>query len=552
MRSALGIQRIAGTKLSQVMQCTPSDIHKLQTHVRKWGMPNFSSYSLLLRALTHPSISNWAERAQSLPRHSLSPHTLELLGDRIVGVAAATALNAQSDASSWRRALPPLDAVLGNRGMALVADRIGLSQLLRWERATPPSLHRGRVGADGVDVHTGMLCNEYVNTLAGAYEAVAAAAYLDGGFDQASLFVRETLFKDIDAVRIANARTMDMAERLLDELVARGAGAMWLTAPDYEAGRAGGGTARINVDVVDLECEHDNPAHPLFYSAVVVRAAGVETVGEDRFLSFASHFSLECARMAAISQAICMLRMTSRSGAMEGASGTEVVMLKVRGKGESVSVGTVKGGLWKYDGDYVHLDKVLRECGLGVDVSNVGESREDSKQGLTNARYESVSMDDESGALIDIDCLQTCLAAGDKVESESALLKRYVGLNCSLPEARAIYGAIEGELRNVANAEVSMQRGLVRSLHYIGHQTFRLWSVQRSMKGVSENRVEIVKQVEEGMRLKSALERRMIGDGLGVVQDRRVCKLFVALGGCVRRYGVSAALAWLSGADVEL
>ena len=144
MRSPLGIRRIEDVDVSQVLHETDADIRALRNRFRSWGISLFRNYPVPLRALTHSSISNWAERILRLPKRPLSPNTLELLGDRVMEAATAyRALQWRKESSlnvSLHRNNPKgiLNFLVENRGMALVAADVGIDDLIRWEKSTPP------------------------------------------------------------------------------------------------------------------------------------------------------------------------------------------------------------------------------------------------------------------------------------------------------------------------------------------------------------------------------------------------------------------------------
>lgn len=149
---------------------TPADKLVLRSAVRSWGVPRFCNWPLLLRALTHTQVSNWAAMRLAVPPASLSPSQLEFLGDRVIG--AALVANGHSAVRD----------IVGNAGLALAARRAGIDRLLRCREGSAESKA----------------------TLSDAFEAVAGALYLDGGIAAAQSFVETTLMRNEADVRNVN------------------------------------------------------------------------------------------------------------------------------------------------------------------------------------------------------------------------------------------------------------------------------------------------------------------------------------------------------------
>ena len=173
----------------------------------------FTRPQLLLRALTHPSIST-----PTRPDNQ----RLEFLGDRVLGVAVAEALLAADPEASEGQLAPRFNALVRKETCAEVARDHGLGDVLRIGRSESMSGGRRK---DAL--------------LADAMEAVIAAVYLDAGFEAARDLV----------LRLWGARVTEVAtdardpKTSLQELVqARG-----LAPPQY------------------IEIARDGPAHkPVF------------------------------------------------------------------------------------------------------------------------------------------------------------------------------------------------------------------------------------------------------------------------------------------------
>lgn len=167
LRSALGIRQLSRVDADLILKPTPRDVLALRASCQRWGVPSFTRWELLLRALTHSSTSSWASRVLGLSRQELGSASLEFLGDRAVALAVPP---------QWSRTL------LGNSGFALAAARMGVSRLLR---CLPR--HENEESA-----------------LANSYEAIAGAVYIDGGIIATRKFVDTTLLSQADDIVRAN------------------------------------------------------------------------------------------------------------------------------------------------------------------------------------------------------------------------------------------------------------------------------------------------------------------------------------------------------------
>lgn len=120
---------------------------------------HFNRPELLLRALTH------ASRASP---GSPSNERLEFLGDRVLGLAMATALMQTDRTAAEGQLAPRFNALVRQETCAEIARDLGLGDVLRLGRSEMLSGGRRKEAL-----------------LADAMEAVLAAVYLDAGFDAA-------------------------------------------------------------------------------------------------------------------------------------------------------------------------------------------------------------------------------------------------------------------------------------------------------------------------------------------------------------------------------
>jgi ribonuclease III len=144
----------------------------------------FRDRDLLERALTHrswayESVGAGAERRARL----LHNEVLEFVGDSVLGlVIAHTLFESYPEASEGD--LSRMKHVLVNtRTLSSAARRMGLGEYLR--------VGRGEEKAGG---------RRNKGLLEDAFEAVVAAVFLDGGFDDAARFVRSALEEDLSEV----------------------------------------------------------------------------------------------------------------------------------------------------------------------------------------------------------------------------------------------------------------------------------------------------------------------------------------------------------------
>lgn len=166
----------------------------------------FARPDLLIRALTHPSMSS--------PGRDHNQR-LEFLGDRVLGLVMAEALLERDKAAEEGQLAPRFNALVRKEACAEVAREIGLGQVLRLGRSEMLSGGRRKQAL-----------------LGDAMEAVIAAVYRDAGFEAARAAVLRLWGARIDTVK-ADARD---AKTALQEW-AQGLG---LPPPDYvETSRSG-------------------------------------------------------------------------------------------------------------------------------------------------------------------------------------------------------------------------------------------------------------------------------------------------------------------------
>lgn len=593
MRSALGIRRIADVEVRQVMHATDADILRLQRVMAQWKVPQFRAWPLLLRALTHPSISNWAERILNVRKRSLGPSTLELLGDRVVGTAVALQLlrwqNCPDEDHPHSRLAyaPKLSSVLrglvGNRGMALVARQIGIDRLLRWEKPLPPMAHRSRLDQAGFDLATGFSCNTEINAFANAYEAVAAAVYLDCALPAATDFVANTLLRRVEHVQNANAEIPHFEERLVHhvcDLVKQQVA--FITTPKR---RAVNTFEPLECHVMDLQPQlAENRAHDVFYCAIALRnkQESQSHFAESDFIAVASHFSVETARIAALTQAIDMLSGNAPVPQVSQRHATRPVRLRSRVDTfevpqHSLEANFTQDGRWQYHSDYHHLAKLLQRVrtpgttGLDtVDATQIQERIqglrrcvEHEHQGWNEQRHKHHKLFQSWHSTashaqgrpkgeppVCPATIERCVSLGQQIQLESQLARNHEAPFLGIESAPRVAEAITNSADELYSLTVPKRSARVKAYHVLGHNAVRLWSVQSSMQDCSEERVNVVSRSEEKSGMSRVMQRALLGDrGLADVEDLRVNRAYVAIGMCIHSAGCPSAMAWLSGAE---
>lgn len=120
---------------------------------------HFSDPELLIRALTHSSISS-ATRSDN--------QRLEFLGDRVLGLVMSEALFKADMSAAEGKLAPRFNAMVRKETCGDVAREFGIGDVLKLGRSEMISGGRRKLAL-----------------VADAMEAVIAAVYLDGGFDAA-------------------------------------------------------------------------------------------------------------------------------------------------------------------------------------------------------------------------------------------------------------------------------------------------------------------------------------------------------------------------------
>ncbi|MAC80365.1 MAG: ribonuclease III [Rhodobacteraceae bacterium] len=136
-----------------------ADLNDFQTRIGH----RFANPELLVQALTHGSIAT-ATRPDN--------QRLEFLGDRVLGLAMATALLQADTGAREGQLAPRYNALVRKEACADVAREIGLGDVLKLGRSEMLSGGRRKEAL-----------------LADALEALIAAVYVDAGFDAAQALV---------------------------------------------------------------------------------------------------------------------------------------------------------------------------------------------------------------------------------------------------------------------------------------------------------------------------------------------------------------------------
>jgi ribonuclease-3 len=216
----------------------------------------FHDLSLLSRALAHRS---WCgEQEGGAP----SNERLEFLGDAVLGLIVARFTYEQYPDFPEGKLAKVRSAVVNARVLALVADRLGIGDVLL--------LGRGEEGSGG---------REKASILADAFEAVLGAVYLDGGWAAAESLVLRELGSAIEQAG-EEPDDFDHKSRLQERAVREGLGTPRYvvvgSGPDHErayvaevflAGElSGSGTGRSKKDA-------EQEAARAAWEALVVREA---------------------------------------------------------------------------------------------------------------------------------------------------------------------------------------------------------------------------------------------------------------------------------------
>ncbi|HVM30155.1 MAG TPA: ribonuclease III [Candidatus Limnocylindrales bacterium] len=154
---------------------------------------DFSSLELLQQALVHSSHSN--ERPSAGPPNE----RLEFLGDAVVGLVISEELFARHPAEDEGSLTTRRAAIVSARGLARIADRLGLGDFLLLG-------HGATAAGEG----------RRASVLAGAFEAVCGAVYLEFGLDRTRHWLLDVCAPELSAE--AAAATFKAPKSQLQEL----------------------------------------------------------------------------------------------------------------------------------------------------------------------------------------------------------------------------------------------------------------------------------------------------------------------------------------------
>ncbi len=155
----------------------------------------FRDRGLLAKALTHSS-----HAYESGPESADDNEQLEFLGDSVIGLIAA---------EFFLRAFPERSEGELSKLKAAVSSTLALAQLARTIKLDKLILlGRGEEKCGG---------RKKVSILAGAFEALAGALYLDGGFDAAKAFVCGLLESSLKPIK-SESQTINNAKSALQEI----------------------------------------------------------------------------------------------------------------------------------------------------------------------------------------------------------------------------------------------------------------------------------------------------------------------------------------------
>jgi ribonuclease III len=181
------------------------------------------SSDLLVQALTHASYVNESDAT------AVSNDRLEFLGDALLGLVVADSLHRSFPDSGEGQLTRMRAEVVRGSTLAGVARRLGLGEYL--------VMGRGEEAAGGRDRE---------RNLAGAFEALVGAVFLDHGYRSARTFALRVL--DEELVRVRSGGTLIDPKSSLQHLVQ----ARWHEPPDYVTVEESTGDAgrRFTVEVV--------------------------------------------------------------------------------------------------------------------------------------------------------------------------------------------------------------------------------------------------------------------------------------------------------------
>ena len=155
----------------------------------------FRDRALLLRALTHSSHAYECD-----PEAPEDNEVLEFLGDSVVGLVAAEFALAAFPGRNEGELSKLKASATSTLALAKLAREIKLEKAIR--------LGRGEDRSGG---------RKKVSILAGSFEALTGAVYLDGGFEAARAFLRPLLGASLKGVR-TETQTVNNSKSALQEL----------------------------------------------------------------------------------------------------------------------------------------------------------------------------------------------------------------------------------------------------------------------------------------------------------------------------------------------
>ena len=157
----------------------------------------FGDLTLLQEAMTHSSYRN--EHADV----DYDNERLEFLGDSVVGLVVSHALSEKFPQASEGRLTRFRSKLVSERGLCDCADSISLGKFL--------FLGKGEESSGG---------RRKPSLLAGGFEALIAAVYLDAGFEAVSQLVRKIMAPGFESLRNESVRG-DFKTRVQEEIQAR-------------------------------------------------------------------------------------------------------------------------------------------------------------------------------------------------------------------------------------------------------------------------------------------------------------------------------------------
>jgi dsRNA-specific ribonuclease len=505
LRSALGIRKLTFLDPGLILEPTKRDILELRGTCKRWGVPAFSSWPLLLRALTHSSVSAWAAKKLRVPPETLSPSQLEFIGDRVIAFAIAPCRS---------------EAMTGNAGFAVAASRMGIQDIFRCAER-----HQNEQSA-----------------LANAYEAVAGAVYLDGGMPAAYAFVAKTLLPHAADVAGVNAHLGTYVQLMHAHLAKYHGGSVAMdivsTASDDAFASSGAEksilyTARVQLFEVDRN----------------VAIEGTQLAGEGRrrtrrapvTLSETWSKSKTGAQLDAVKQAFLIVQRLAHTGKDIDLLFCSVSALKCSIK---LSVASATSFATVSDASKPSDDSVSRNP-MGLRTLPVFRSGVQRNRALETIRREW-----RDAGPLDVGIVDACLMEGIITSTD---LQKY-----SQPDGSTVCQALADDMILMASSLETMTTQ-IPSTFAIGHCFYRLFIAEAAYRKAPNGTVQ---ELQEDMVSEGA-ERNDLAVAMGglgrrgrqpplVAQPCGKIMLFVALGLVYTRFGAGTAAAWLRGGRLRL